>query len=68
MVTKQTRVAQYERITGLPVGASVKPDTPQEPRYHGRKGVVKAHHMGEVGVNFGTGSSVWYLPRQLVRA
>lgn len=67
MATKQARVQQYSRITGLPIGSEVKPQTPNEPRYHNRKGTVKEHHMGEVGVDFGTGSSVWYLPHSLIR-
>lgn len=65
--TKRANQIKYTRITGLPVDANVKVNTPKEKRYHGRKGIVKEHNMGEVGVDFGGDSLVWFLKDQLIK-
>lgn len=64
--TKRDTQIRYGRITGLPAETSVRVETPNERRYHGKKGVVKEHNLGEVGVDFG-GALVWFLPAQLIK-
>lgn len=65
--TRADNKIKYERITGFPEDARVRVDTPNERRYHSRTGTVATHHLGEIGVDFGTGSLVWFLSHQLVR-
>jgi len=55
------------RIVGLPVRCVVRVNTPRELRYHGKTGTVSEHNLGEVGVRFGGGPAVWFLPDMLIR-
>jgi hypothetical protein len=64
--TKRANQVKYGRITGLPAETRVRVDTPREKTYHGRRGVVKEHNMGEVGVDFG-GALVWFTKDQLIK-
>jgi hypothetical protein len=64
----RVQAKERKRIIGFPVGAKVIVRHPPARGYDGRVGTVSEHLMGEVGVQFTTGSSaVWFMPDQLVR-
>ena len=67
MTEGRAAVKEAGRIVGLPVRCKVRVNTPREPRYHGKEGVVSEHNLGEVGVKFGGGAAVWFLPDMLIR-
>jgi hypothetical protein len=65
--TKIAKQASAGRITGFPKNTKVKVNTPRERRYHGKVGIVESHNLGEIGVDFGSGSQVWFYPHQLTK-
>lgn len=67
LATKLANQRQAETLTSLRNGTAVIVNTPRERVYHGRKGVVETHNLGEVGIDFSSGNLVWFRPDQLVR-
>ncbi len=63
--TKRAKQQTAARITGFPNGTAVRVNTPKEKRYHGRRGTVETHNLGEIGVNFGSNTLVWFYPHEL---
>ena len=70
--TRATNAAKMEaarKSPTFPLDCRVRVNNPRVPKYHGRTGVVRSHHMGEIGLVFGAEETpgAWFAPRELVR-